>query len=125
MYLLDTDVIIWILRGRSEIVEKVSHLSTQAPLAISVITIAEIYKNIFPAEIAKTEELIYQHLIFDVNQKIAKLGGLYWQQYAKTHQTISLTDCLIAATVNLNNCTLMSLNLKHFPMHDIKKYKFD
>ena len=120
MYLLDTDVLIWILRGREDIVEKVSELKETSNLCISVISVAEIYKNIFPSELTTTEDFLDQHIIFDTDQKIAKIAGLYWQQYNKQFKTLSLADCLIAATANENNLTLVSLNIKHFPMNDIK-----
>lgn len=120
MYLLDTDVLIWILRGKKEIVEKVSKLKDEASLGISTLSIAEIYKNIFPSELTTTEDFLQQHIIFDVDQKIAKMAGLYWQHYAKGLKNLSLIDCLIAATANIHSTTLVSLNMKHFPMRDIK-----
>lgn len=120
MYLLDTDVLIWVLRGKKEIVEKVSRLKDEAALGISVISIAEIYKNIFPSELTITEEYLLQHIVFEVDQKIARLAGLYWQQYIKQVKTLSLMDCLIAATANVYSLTLTTLNTKHFPMKDIQ-----
>ena len=120
MFLLDTDVLIWVLRGKREIIERVSQLKDESPLAISVISIAEIFKNIFPSELTFVEDYLNQHIIFDVDQKIAKIAGLYWQQYSKKLKNLSLTDCLIAGTVNINNLTLVSLNTKHFPMREIK-----
>jgi len=119
MYLLDTDVLIWVLRGKKEIVEKVSDLKDKSVLSISVISTAEIYKNIFPSELTTTEDFLLQHVIFDVDQKIAKVAGLYWQQYSKQLKNLSLTDCLIAGTANVNSLTLVSLNVRHFPMKDI------
>jgi len=119
MYLLDTDVLIWVLRGKAEIIEKVSQFKDQEVLCISVISIAEIYKNIYPSELTTTKDYLNQHIQLDVNSKIAKVAGLYWQQYSKQLKGLSLTDCLIAATANFNNSTLVSLNTKHFPMKDI------
>ena len=119
MYLLDTDVLIWVLRGKKEIVEKVSDLKDKSVLSISVISTAEIYKNIFPSELTTTEDFLLQHVIFDVDQKIAKVAGLYWQQYSKQLKNLSLTDCLIAGAANVNSLTLVSLNVRHFPMKDI------
>jgi len=119
MYLLDTDVLIWVLRGNEKIIEKVSQLKDGSSLAISVISIAEIYKNIFPSELTTTEDYLAQHVQCNVNQKIAKIAGFYWQQYAKQFKNLSLTDCLIAATANVSEATLVSLNSKHFPMKDI------
>src|SRR5260221_93489 len=77
-------------------------------------------KNIFPAKLTTTEEYLQQHILFDVDAKVAKIAGLYWQQHAKQLKNLSLTDCLIAATANVNNLTLVSLNTKHFPMTDIR-----
>jgi len=93
MYLLDTDVLIWVLRGKKEIVEKVSDLKDKSVLSISVISTAEIYKNIFPSELTTTEDFLLQHVIFDVDQKIAKVAGLYWQQYSKQLKNLRLSNC--------------------------------
>jgi hypothetical protein len=120
MHLLDTDVFIWMLRGRKDVVEKVSQLKSVSKLGISVITIAEVYQNIFPSELTETEEFINLHVIFDVDFKVAKIGGLYWQEYSKKLKNLSLSDCLIAATANINDAILVSLNIKHFPMKDIQ-----
>ncbi|MDO8658839.1 MAG: type II toxin-antitoxin system VapC family toxin [Candidatus Levybacteria bacterium] len=120
MYLLDTDVLIWVLRGKKEIIDKVLNLKDKSALSVSVISVAEIYKNIFPAELTATEDYLEQHIIFEVDWKIAKIAGLYWQQYAKRLKNLSLMDCLIAGTANINNATLVSLNIKHFPMRDIQ-----
>jgi predicted nucleic acid-binding protein len=119
MYLLDTGVLIWILRGKKEIIEKVSQLKNESPLGISVISIAEIYKNIYPSELILTEDFLSQHIQFEVDSKIAKIAGHYWQQYARKLKNLSLTDCLIVATANVNEATLVSLNTKHFPMDDV------
>lgn len=120
MYLLDTDVLIWVLRGNKEIVKKTSTLKEKSELSISVISIAEIYKNIFPSELTVVEDYLQQHIIFEVDQKIAKISGLYFQQYSKQLKNLSLMDCLIAGTANVNNVTLVTLNSKHFPMKDIQ-----
>lgn len=120
MYLLDTDVIIWILRSKQDIIEKISQIKEQSPVCISVMSIAEIYKNIFPTELVATEEFLNQHIIYNINSKVAKIAGLYWQQYNKQLKGLSISDCLIAGTANINDLTVVTLNKKHFPMNDIK-----
>jgi len=120
MYIFDTDILIWILRKNQEIIKKISKLDKKSVFCISVMSIAEIYQNVFPSELADTQDLINQHTIFIIDEKIAKMGGLYWQQYSKKLKNLTLTDCLIAATANINNATLVSLNKKHFPMPDIE-----
>lgn len=119
MYLVDTDVLIWVLRGNKNYEDYLQDLKNRGPLSISTITIAEIYKNIFPAEMVKTERLIEEMQIWDVTESIAKQGGLYWQQFSKELKNLNLTDCLIAGTAHINSLSLVTLNVKHFPMQDI------
>lgn len=120
MYLIDTDVLVWVLRGNKIYQDLLQKLKDEDPLSISVITIAEIYKNIYPSEMVKTEKVLHEFMTLEVNAAIAKQAGLYWQQFVKKLKNLSLTDCLIAATASVNNITLVSLNSKHFPMKDIK-----
>ena len=68
----------------------------------------------------KTENVLNELQAWDVTPEIAKQAGLYWQEYVKQLNNLSLMDCLIAATANVNDLTLASLNTKHFPMKDIK-----
>lgn len=124
MYLIDTDIIIWVLRENKKYADLLMNLARKGSLAISTITIAEIYKNIYPAELIKTENLLNELQSFDITPLIAKQAGLYWQEYSKKLKNLSLTDCLIAATANINDATLVSLNKKHFPMRDIKLLDF-
>ncbi len=120
MYLIDTDVLIWALRGNRTYITLLSNLRDQAVLSLSTITIAEIYKNIFPSEITKTEAVFDQFKIHPVTIQIARNGGLYWKQFVPKVKKINILDCLIAATAKESNATLVTLNLRHFPMKDIK-----
>ena len=120
MYLLDTDVAIWLLRGRGDVIDRIEELSLDGAMCLSVISVAEIYKNVFPVELTRTEELIDEHQILNVDIKIAKAAGWYWQTFSKKLRTLSLTDCLIAATARVHNCRLVTINAKHFPMTDIE-----
>ena len=120
MYLLDTDIIIWVLRGNKKYEDLLQNLALRGTLSISTITIAEIYKNIYPSEIVKTENVLDELQSWDVTPFIAKQAGLYWQQYSKGLKNLNITDCLIAATANVQEAILVSLNKKHFPMKDIK-----
>lgn len=120
MYLIDTDIIIWVLRGNEKYIDLLKNLAREGPLTISTISIAEIYKNIYPTELLRTENLLNELQSFDVTPLIAKQAGFYWQEYSKKLKNLTLTDCLIAATANVNDSTLVSLNKKHFPMKDIR-----
>lgn len=124
MYLIDTDILIWVLRDNKRYIDLLKELAQKGSLFISTITIAEIYKNIYPAELLKTENLLNTLQSLDVTPTVAKQAGLYWQEYAKKLKNLNLTDCLIAATANINEAIVVSLNKKHFPMKDIKLLNF-
>lgn len=119
MYLVDTDVLIWALRGKKDIIEKLLSIKETWDMGISVISIAEIYKHIFPSELTQTENFLNQHIHIDVNPSMARMAGLYWQEYNKNIKNISLTDCIIAATAKHSESILLTYNTKHFPMQDI------
>ena len=120
MYLLDTNILIWVLRENKIYVDVYRELKRASTLFISTITIAEIYKNVYPTELIGTEEVLSEFEVWDVTVSIAKLGGLYWQQYCKNIAKLNILDCLIAATAKEHDLTLVTLNTRHFPMKDIK-----
>src|SRR3990167_6251568 len=113
MYLVDTNVIIWVLRNEKKYLNWLDKIISKSNLGISTITIAEIYKNIYPSELITTESLFEKFKIYTVTEKIAKQAGFYWQQFSKIK--IHLLDCLIAATAKQNHLKLVTINTKHFP----------
>lgn len=119
MYLIDTNIIVWVLRGNKLYEDMLQEYKNKAPLSISTITIAEIYKNIFPVELIKTEGVIRELHIWDVTASIAKHGGLYWEFYSKKLKKLHILDCLIAATAREYDLKLLTINTRHFPMNDI------
>lgn len=120
MYLVDTNIIIWVLRG-SEIYEKIlQRFKNKGSISISTVTVAEVFMNSYPSELTLTENILKESEILDVNYRIAKQGGLYWQQYNKKFKNLSLVDCIIAATAKDQNLTLLTLNVRHFPMDNIR-----
>ena len=120
MFILDSDIVIWILREDPKIIESIHKLTSDVDLSVSALTVTEIYKNIFPSEIVKTETLFDRLRIFDVTREIAKDAGYYWQEYARKLTGLSLADCVIASTTKVNKAILLTLNTRHFPMTDIK-----
>ena len=119
-YILDTDVLIWILRGNKKIIEFILQTTKGSKQAISLISVAEIFKNIFPSEVKPTNRFLKAHFQLSINFDISKQAGLYWKKYVKKRKKIGLLDCFIAATAKYYNLDLITCNIKHFPMKDIK-----
>lgn len=120
MYLLDTDILIWIIRGEKKYIDWFNKLKGEITLSISTLTIAEVYKNVYPAELTRIEEVISEVDTFDVTSSVARQGGLYFQSYSKNLKNLHIIDCLIAATAREHDFVLITLNTRHFPMKDIE-----
>jgi predicted nucleic acid-binding protein len=112
--LIDTDVLIEYLRGRSEAAEYLEGLTSD--LCISVISVAELFAVVRGDEEEKSlKQLLLAFVALPVTEKTARLGGLYRRDYGGSHGT-GLADALIAATSEENGADLVTLNRRHFPM---------
>jgi predicted nucleic acid-binding protein len=112
--LIDTDVLVEYLRGRSEAVEYLEGLTSD--LYISVISVAELFAGVRDDEEEKSlKQLLLAFVILPVTEKSARLGGLYRRRYGGSHGT-GLADALIAATSEEHGADLITFNRRHFPM---------
>ncbi|HEY9866807.1 MAG TPA: type II toxin-antitoxin system VapC family toxin [Candidatus Obscuribacterales bacterium] len=112
--LIDTDVLIDYLRANSQSIDFLENL-TQL-LLISSITVAELYAGVREGkERTALNNFISVFEVVPIDEKIAILGGLYRRDYGKSHG-VGLADALIAATANIKQAKLVTLNQKHFPM---------
>ena len=117
-FLLDSDVTIGFLRSTSVFLNSVSALIGTNPAWISVITVAEIYKNSHPHEEKINKSFFASHPQLTVDTKIAIAAGKYWKQYKGVN--LNMMDYLIAGTCKVHKLVLLTRNTKHFPMSDIK-----
>lgn len=116
---IDTDVLINCLRGNIDALNLLKELAQTNVLSCSAITVAEIYVGMKERERQKTELLLNSLSIINVDKKIAEHAGIYRRE-TKSH-SLELDDCLIAATCLVKKAVLVTTNIKHYPMNDIKK----
>ena len=118
--LLDTDIVIHLLKKRGDILELFIGLHEQGTqFYLSPIVIAEIYVGAFKNEHSEIEAFFNLCTRLVLDAKTAKQAGLFAAQYRKAYQGIALEDYLLAATAGQLNCPLWTLNKKHYPMHEI------
>jgi len=117
MVVIDTDILIWILRGNKDIKVKFVKVidMTNGNLFITPIQIAEIYSGIRDKERIETELFLSSFRNIDIDNKIGKIAGEYLNKYNKSHN-ITISDALIAACSKINSYLLWTLNIKHYPM---------
>ncbi|MBI5754183.1 type II toxin-antitoxin system VapC family toxin [Candidatus Peregrinibacteria bacterium] len=122
--LFDTDVLIDILRNNKKTIEQVRKLTEEAEeFCCSTINVAEIFAGMRTNEEGQTGQLLEGLTYFNVTENLAKLAGRM-KFRTKTH-TLWLDDCLIAATAILNECILVTKNVKHYPFTTLKLVKIE
>lgn len=122
-YLIDTDVIVEILRKNVLLTKKLKELSRQGNLIhYSPVTKAEIYHGLRPGEENKTADFFSQIECLPIDSEIGEKAGYYLRTYRKSHD-LQLGDALIAATAFCKKVCLFTLNIRHYPMTEIKLYK--
>jgi predicted nucleic acid-binding protein len=112
--LVDTDVLVDFLRGNEHAVALVRQFPDR--IMLSPIVIAELYAGVEgKAEMAILEDFISLFRIVPLTAEIAGIGGLYKRDFGKSHG-VGLADALLAATADVENAELKTLNVKHYPM---------
>ncbi|MFZ0241087.1 MAG: type II toxin-antitoxin system VapC family toxin [Desulfobacterales bacterium] len=112
--LLDTDVLVAFFRGHNNAVAFVTANSFR--IILSSIVVAELYAGVRDEEeISVLEDFVSLFRVIPVTSDIARKGGLYKRDYAKSHG-VGLADAIIAATCDAENATLQTFNIKHYPM---------
>ena len=115
--LIDTDLLIDVLRGREEVRIFLLNFAGRSVPCCSVISVAELYAGMRPEEQAATDGLLDALVIVPVTQEIAKVAGCY-KRGVKSRR-LELADCLIAATAYMEDAALATGNVKDYPMSDI------
>jgi len=121
-YLLDTDVIIWHLRGHDPTQELLREIESQQPLGCSTISMFEVWCGVRPKEKEATLRLLNALLQIPADGEIAVKAAEYWREFRRRGVTLGQGDALIAATANTLRLTLVTYSRDHYPMKDIAFY---
>lgn len=117
--LLDTDILISVLRGVELVAHQMEDWQREGEMfSISTISVAELWQGMRSAEERPTQQLLLQMVCLPVNEGIGRLGGIYLHRYRRSHG-ITLADALIAATAVSYQIPLWTLNRRHYPMSEL------
>lgn len=112
MILLDTNILIEILKGDEQTITKVQSFTQD--ICISSISAMELYYGALnKAELNKLEKFVSLFNVIHLNENISKRSIKLIKIYAKSH-TLDIPDSLIAATSLENKYQLFTYNLKDF-----------
>ncbi len=117
MVMIDTNIIIWILRGDATVKAQFEQVvrDVQGKVYVTAIQVAEIYAGMRESERTETEEFFDAVHNVGLDEDIGKRAGEYVNKYGKSHN-VTLADALIAAASVSQQCQLWTLNKKHYPM---------
>ena len=123
LFLLDTNIIVDVLRKRNDRRLLIEHLLEQGqPLASCPITLTEIYAGMRPHEENTTRAFMKSLVFLSVTEEIAEHAGHLKARYAKRGRNLSFQDVSIAAVSIAYGCTLVTENTKDFPMPELQLY---
>lgn len=134
--LLDTDILIDLLRGNKHARDFLDSLPEDSPHCCSAITVAEIHSGMCEEERLRTTELIESLNVLPVTREIAELAGKFRREHRPAREAtrekclslknnpsgseLELNDYLIAATAVTSGLELAARNTRHYPMREIK-----
>ncbi|MEO6191661.1 MAG: type II toxin-antitoxin system VapC family toxin [Thermoanaerobaculia bacterium] len=118
-FLLDSDVVIWHLRGRAAVVELVLALAKRGRIGLSAITRAEVLLGMRESERALTLPFLDSCETLPVMAATADRAGEICRGFRGRGITLALPDALIGATALLTSTPLYTCNPRHYPMPDL------
>ena len=119
-FLLDTTILIDLFRGRQEAIVFLDKLSQEGSLFVCAVVVSEIFSGVRPAELSKVEEFLEAMNYVQIDYKTAKRAGLYKRDFQRKGINLSISDTLIASTAVDHSLTLVTKNVRHFPMRELK-----
>jgi predicted nucleic acid-binding protein len=118
--LLDTTVLIDILRGRPSTIERLRALRRRQGVPYSTaINVEEIHRGLRTEERAAADQLFDGLRIVAIDRAHGELAGRWRRDHAAAGVTLAQADCLIAAAAVSIRMPLATGNPRHFPMHDL------
>lgn len=114
MYVLDTSVLIDVLRGSASALDWLETLDA-TPLC-SEVTRVEILRGVRSPERTRTERLLESLRWAAVDETISRRAGELGRRHRRSHRRIGVADLLIAATTLTYGATLATANVRHYPM---------
>ncbi len=120
-YLLDSDIIIWHLRGRKEITEMLKDLQRSGLPACSAISVLEVQLGVKTKDEEGTTNRFLESLkVFDLNTEIAKIAAGLIREDRIKGVTMDIPDAIIASTCIMYDLILVTYNRKHYPISELK-----
>ena len=123
--LIDTDVLIWLLRGRASARKLLNGIDEVTLSAVTYMELVQGMRN--KEEFRLLRQTIHQQdwFVLPIDENISQRATVFIENYALSHG-LQLADALIAASAVDSGATLISANTKHYkviPDIDLRTYR--
>ena len=117
-YLMDTDWAIAAIRRSPRALKEIERRKPDG-IAVSIVTVAELYAGVFlyhdPVEQeARVEAFIAEHRVLNLNQAITRIFGQQRARLQRAGNLIRNMDLLIGSTAIHHNLTVLTNNRRDF-----------
>lgn len=120
---LDSDVIIEILRGHGATLEAARALEQSGvPTYCTPVSWAEIYAGLRPGEEPPARAFFEARGEVVLDGHIGRHAGGYLARYARSHG-VEIADALVAAAAAASGFRLWTRNRRHYPMQDLRFFE--
>lgn len=117
--LLDTTVLIDVLRGK-EAAERLRVMRSSEPVPfVCAINVEELWRGARPEEEQRIGRLLGSLRLAPLRGEEGRLAGGWRREFAASGVTLSQADCLIAAAAAGVGATLATGSAMHFPMPEL------
>jgi predicted nucleic acid-binding protein len=114
MIVLDTSVLIDVLRGDAAAVRFASSLK-EVP-ACSEVTRVEVLRGLRTQERRPAERLFATLRWIPLDEAVARQAGEFGRALRASHRSVSTADLIVAATAEMVGARLATMNVRDFPM---------
>lgn len=117
LYLLDTDAVIDFLQGMDGAQRLFRDLYARHDrLCVNDVVIGEVFSGAAPSERADVAGFLASLRLLQCTFQAARLAGEWRYAYARRGLQLAMTDCLNASTASVHNASVITRNVKDYPM---------
>jgi predicted nucleic acid-binding protein len=122
-FLLDTDALIDFSKQREPAASRItSWIDVGETVGVCAITVAEFAAGLSAAQLGEWEDFLTSLTYWEISPYSAMLAGQDRYVFAREGKAISITDCLIAAVARHKDALVVTGNVKHYPMDDVRVF---
>lgn len=121
IFLLDTNVLIDYSKGIGPVVAQLQAWTAgNNDMGICGVQVTEYYSGIAPADRREAGTFLSAFLRWPISETAALYAGMYRYDFARVGVQIATPDAMIAGVARARSATLVTRNVRDFPMTDIQ-----